>query len=152
MMGRSEDPVNHAILPIFRYFLNAFLSPQTQGWRLGFATAVGTWGDARGLAIANAAQNFIAAVLRGRPVPIKYHDPLNLDQRTHTTTDEKELLAIIKHMRNDDTAQARDAISRLTHGQVKANIVREGLVLASHFQATGSLQKLRKPITLRAVS
>jgi len=152
MTDGATDPVSDALLPVFRHFLSAFLSPETQGWRLGFATAVGTWGDGRGLAIANGAQNFVAVVLQSRPVSIGFCDPLDLNKRIQTTADENELLDIITHMRNDETARARDAILRLTHGQIRANIVREGLVLAGHFQATGPRSKSQTSITLRAVS
>jgi hypothetical protein len=106
MTDGATDPVSDALLPVFRHFLSAFLSPETQGWRLGFATAVGTWGDARGLAIANAAQNFVAVVLQNRPVSIGFCDPLDLNKRAQTTADENELSDIITHWQQSHSTRS----------------------------------------------
>ena len=128
VMPRAEqlDTVNKARLPVLRHFLNAFLAPETLGWRVGLATATGTWGEARGLAIANAIQAFVAAVLKCRPVPVCYQDPLDLHARKLLSADEIDLLALISAMRRDRTDQARTLVERLTGGQVRAAVVRFG--------------------------
>jgi hypothetical protein len=146
------DVVNKGLLPVMRHFLNAFLRPDSLGWRTAMAAAVGTWGEARGLAIAYSMQAFLAAVLKGRPVPINYADPLDIVARTRLTADEIDLLALIASMRRDQTASARDIIARVTGGKVDAAIVRTGLQLAGMLDPAGDRRK--KPIRpkLRAVS
>ncbi|MEM9787173.1 MAG: hypothetical protein AAF801_11775 [Pseudomonadota bacterium] len=146
------DAASKALLPVMRHFLNAYLHPETLGWRTGFATATGTWGEARGLAIANAVQTFLSAVLLNRPVPLRYNDPLDVDARKHLTTDEVELLALIAAMRADKTDHARTIIARLTGGSVKAAIVRTGLSLATILDPTAARPARTKRPVLRAVT
>ena len=121
------DPVNQAILPVMRHFLNAFLQPETFGWRPALTVAIGIWGESRGLAIANRMQIFVKAVLRARPLPVTYKDPLDILARGELTSDEVDLLTLIANMRADRTGDARDIISRLTGGKIDTAIVRSGL-------------------------
>jgi len=146
------DAVNKALLPVMRHFLNAFLDPQTLGWRAALATASGTWGEARGLAIANAVQTFLSAVLNSRPVPLQYSNPLDLDKRTHLTTDEVDLLALISNMRANKTPQSRAIIARLTGGEIKSAVVRSGLTLAGLLDPSGDQPKATKRPRLHAVT
>ena len=57
------DLVNQALLSIPRNFLDAYLVPEKLGWRYGLAVSGNTWGEARGLAIANHCQLFVGAIL-----------------------------------------------------------------------------------------
>ena len=147
------DPVNAKLLPVLRHFLNAFLAPETYGWRHGYAAASGTWGQARGLAIADAMQAFLAAVLQNRPVPFIYADPLDLKERQTLLPDEVEFLALITCMRSDRTSQARIIIGRLTGGMVPAAVVRTGLSLASLLDPDQPVvRQTKRPAKLRVVS
>lgn len=143
------DAVNKALLPVMRHFLNAFLDPETLGWRAALAVAAGTWGEARGLAIAHAVQTFLSAVLNSRPVPLRYSDPLNLEDRQRLTSDEVDLLALIANMRAEKTQQSRIIITRLTGGEVKAVVVRTGLSLARMLDPTGEKPAVSKRPVLR---
>ena len=58
------DLTSKSILPIIRYFYLSLNEPFSHGWRHGFDCAVGTWGQNRGLAIANATQKFVYDLLR----------------------------------------------------------------------------------------
>jgi len=135
------DAVNRALLPVIRHFLDALLAPQTMGWRTALATASGTWGEARGLAIANAVQMFLTAVLRNRPVPLRYSDPLDLKDRLRLTSDEVDLLALIASMRSDTTPQSRVIIARLTGGEIRSEVVRTGLSLAALLEPTDAQRR-----------
>ena len=146
------DAVNKALLPVIRHFLNAFLDPQTLGWRAALATAAGTWGEARGLAIANAVQAFLSAVLNSRPVPLVYCNPLDLDARTGLTLDEVDLLALIAMMRADKTPQSRESIARLTGGSILSSVVRPGLSLAILLDPSGYKPAAKKRPALRCVT
>lgn len=151
MTHNDLDPIERAILPVLRHFLHAFQEPGSLSWRIGFATAVGTWGEARGLAIANAAQNFVAASLQARGVPIRYADPLDLNQRKELTLDEHAMLGVMTQMRNDNSAAARLQIEALIGSQIRANVIRTGLVLASHFQSQTQPRAQVKAPALKAV-
>ncbi|WP_045998088.1 hypothetical protein [Loktanella sp. S4079] len=125
------DVVSGALLPIVRHFLNAYLNPESFGWRHAYGASAEVWGEARGLAIAHGVQQFLSAVLKARPVPVAYMDPLDIDQRETLTHDEVDLLGLIAAMRADKTAQARETIMRLTGGQVPTQLVESGLKLAA---------------------
>ncbi|WP_245540930.1 hypothetical protein [Octadecabacter antarcticus] len=125
------DAVSKALLPVVRHFLNAFLRPDTQGWRYAFAAASGTWGEARGLSIAHDTQKFLETILRSRPVPLTYCDPLDIDVSEHLTADEVDVLSLIAAMRADRTPQAREILASLTGGHIPPRIVEQGLSLAA---------------------
>lgn len=140
------DAVSKALLPVIRHFLNAFLCPDLQGWRYAFAAASGTWGEARGLSIAHGAQMFLETVLRSRPVPLAYSDPLDVDARQHLTPDEVDLLSLIAAMRADRTPQAREILVRLTGGHIPPRIVEQGLSLAAQLDPdTGEWKPFKRP-------
>lgn len=146
------DTVNKALLPVIRHFLNAYLHPDTLGWRTGFAAAIGTWGEARGLAIANAVQVFLSSVLLNRPVPLRYNDPLDVDARQRLTPDEIDLLAMITAMRTDRTQDARRIVQRVTGGEVKAAVVRTGLALSVILDPSEAKPKRVKRPALQVVT
>jgi antitoxin component of RelBE/YafQ-DinJ toxin-antitoxin module len=154
LMPRADqlDLVNKALLPVVRHFLTAFLDPQSMGWRAALAAAAGTWGEARGLAIANAVQIFLSAVLNSRSAPLDYSDPLDIDARLQLTSDEVDLLALIAMMRAEKTKQARMIATRLTGGHVEAAVVRAGLSLAVMLDPSAQKPAHSKKPTLMAVS
>ncbi len=131
------DAVSSALLPVVRHFLDAFLRPESFGWSKALPVAVGVWGEGRGLSIANGVQVFLAALLKNRPVPVIYIDPLDIGKRHKLTSDEVDILALVAAMRADKTAQARDIITRLTGGEIPERLVRTGLKLAMQLDPTG---------------
>lgn len=139
------DPTSRALLPVMRNVLNAYLSPETLGWRHALAAAVGTWGEPRGLAIANHVQSFLGAVLSSRPVPLIFADPMDLEARKQLTHDESILLALLTAMGREETPRARDLIARLTGGRVEAAIVRSGLSLVARLDPMGTPKPIPRP-------
>jgi hypothetical protein len=138
------DVVSRALLPVVRHFLNAFMQPDSQGWRLAFASASATWGEARGLSIANGTQTFLSTVLRARPVPLAYCDPLDIDARQHLTLDEGDVLSLLAAMRADETPKAREILARLTGGHIPSRIVSQGLLLAAQLDSDGEVLRSSK--------
>ena len=151
-LASQLDPVNKALLPVMRHFLNAFLTPESLGWRPALTAAVGTWGEGRGLAIAHSMQTFLSAVLKARPVPVAHNDPLDILSRGYLTSDEVDLLALIASMRTDRTGAARDIIARMTGGKVDAAIVRSGLELSCLLGSATDRPKQPFRPKLRAIS
>lgn len=126
---QSLDPVSRNLLPILRHFLTGLQEPASTGWQNAYGIAAEVWGEGRGLAVAFRAQKFLAALLRSRSVPLRHADPLCPEDRLTLTDDECLLLALLSHMRDDETAQARDMLAALTCGRVEAAVVRTGLEL-----------------------
>ena len=145
------DAVSKALLPVVRHFLDAFLKPDTRGWRYAFAAASGTWGEARGLSIAHDTQMFLETILRTRPVPLAYCDPLDVDVREHLTVDEVDVLSLIAAMRANKTPQAREILVRITGGQIPPRIVEQGLSLAARLDPDTNKSKLPKRPQLEVV-
>ena len=133
-------PVNKAMLPVIRHFLNALLKPKTMGWRIAQTAAIGTWGEARGLAIAYDTQKFLSAVLMCRSVPLDFNDPLDLGLRDQLKGDEVAILGLLSAMRADETARARARVLYLTQGQMRAVVVQSALKLAKRldFDTSGA--------------
>lgn len=125
----SLDPVEQSLLPVFRYFLLSFQDNDGQGWRLAFSVAAETWGEARGLAIAHRAQTFLSALLQNRAVPFQSADPLCLKERAEVTKDEADLLALLSHMRADETGAARNILRNLVGERCHSATVKTGLQL-----------------------
>ncbi len=146
------DRVSGALLPIIRHFLDAFQRPESLGWRHANSTSIGVWGEARGLSIANGVQIFLAAVLKNRPVPVRYIDPLNIDERKKLTLDEIDILTLLSVMRSDQTARAREIIIGLTGGQIPDQIVRSGLKLAQQLDSNSYISSRTKTPKLTLVS
>lgn len=145
------NPVERTVLTVMRHYLNAFITPETQGWRHAMAAATGVWGEARGLAIANAIQEFLSTVLQHRPVPLRYSDPLDLIARGYVTQDEDAVLSLIANMRHDRVALARDMIGHLTDGRIHAQVVRTGLNLANRLDPCADKGPPQKRPHLRIV-
>lgn len=145
----SLSPVDRAVLPVMRHFLDAFSEPETFAWRTGYSIAIQRWGEARGLAIANAVQVFLVSVLSKRPVPLQYNDPLDVEARQTLTQDEADLLVLLEQLRQDSARPARETIAKLTGGHVRASIVQAGLKLSqllgpdTHVRSSQPRPKLR---------
>lgn len=141
------DPVSRNLLPILRHFVEALQTPSSAGWRVAYATAVEIWGEARGLAIAHRMQAFVAAVLQNRPVPLHCNPPPDIDARDTLTEDETLMIALLRHMRADQTASARMTVQALAAGRTPSAVVRAGLVLRDILD--GPQQAPRAPIRAR---
>jgi len=128
---RLEDllPVEQRLLPVLRHFLCSLQGDAPRAWQLAYGTAAEVWGEARGLAIAHRAQAFLSALLNSRPVPLRHADPLCPEARLQLTEDEHALLALLMHMRADETAPARNWLANLTGGRVEAAVVHTALDL-----------------------
>ena len=146
------DPVSRHLLPVLRYFLSALQSPDGQSWRFAYSAAAEIWGEARGLAVAHRTQNFLSALLKSRPVPLRHADPLCLEARAELTEDECLLMALLTRMRADETAQARDMLAALTGGRIAAAAVRTGLELSAVLDAPSGKRRGRQAPVLRAVT
>ena len=144
-------PVSKAVLPIVRHFLNALSQPNSFGWRIAQTIAVGTWGEARGLAIAYDTQKFLTALLLYRKVPLSFNDPLNLELRDQLQNDEVAILNLLIAMQADKTAQARVCVLYLTQGQMRADVVKSALILAKRLEFNTSNLNTRKRPTLRII-
>ena len=125
------DPMSQALLPVIRYFYLALRVPASHGWRHGFDCAIGTWGQERGLVIANATQKFIYDLLRCGQSAVHFFDPLDIDMRNIVAPDEKTVLRLLICMRKDETGKAREIISMLHQGHIDPVFVRHGLELAA---------------------
>ena len=144
-------PVSKAVLPIVRHFLNALSQPNSFGWRIAQTIAVGTWGEARGLAIAYDTQKFLTALLLYRKVPLSFNDPLNLELRDQLQNDEVAILNLLIAMQADKTAQARVCVLYLTQGQMRADVVKSALILAKRLEFNTSNLNTRKRPALRII-
>lgn len=144
-------PVSKAVLPIIRHFLNALSEPKSFCWRIAQTIAVGTWGEARGLAIAYDTQKFLTALLLYRKVPLNFNDPLNLELRDQLQNDEVAILKLLIAMQADQTAQARVCVLYLTQGQMRAAVVQSALTLAKRLEFNTSNLNTPKRPTLRIV-
>lgn len=137
------DQMSKGLLPVLRYFHLSLHEPLSHGWRHGFEAAVGTWGQDRGLAIAQAAQKFVYDLMRCCQTPLHFNDPLDIDKRCALTSDERVVLTLLIYMRRDDVKNARDMISRLHQGQIDPVFVRHGLALSAILDGTPS--RVRRP-------
>ena len=126
------DPVMRELLPVLRYFYLAFTQPTSNFWRHGYQAAIGTWGEARGLAIAHAGQKFVHDLTGCGLVMPAFIDPLNIEKRDILTSDEARILLLLCYMGADDVARARDIIASLNQGRVDPTLVRHGLALSAH--------------------
>lgn len=123
------DLISKTHLPVLRHFLNAFSDPETQAWRQGYKQAQVIWGEARGLAIADATQAFIAALLKSKPTAVSFHDPLDISQRCKLTADEAAILSLLSLMRSDNAQSARITLLSLTAGRADPAVIQSGLRL-----------------------
>ena len=134
------DPVTRALMPVLRYFHLAIITSASGGWRHGYEAAIGTWSEARGLAIAHAAQKFVYDLARcGLVAPI-FKDPLDLVARETISSDEARILLLLHYMQTDDTARAWDLISHMHQGQIDPCFVRHGLALSAKLDANAPVR------------
>lgn len=91
-------------------------------------------------------------MLKYRPVPVSYIDPLDIDEREKLTTDEVDILALLTAMRSDKTEHARNIILRLTGGQIPNRIVETGLKLARQLDPVGQAIPRGRALRLELVT
>ena len=130
------DQTSKGLLPVLRYFHLALHEPSSHGWRHAFETAVGTWGQDRGLAIAQATQKFVYDLMRCCQSPLHFNDPLDIDERDALTSDEQAVLTLLIYMRGDDVENARDMIAKLHQRRIDPGFVRHGLALSAMLDGT----------------
>lgn len=127
------DEFELGLLPLMRHFLASFETPALQSWGLAYAIAVERWGETIGLTVAHRLQKVIRAVLEARNHSVSFHDPLTPASREFATRDEVSLLLMLRHMRRDETAEARDAVYEISSGKMDPRVIRAGLAFASRF-------------------
>lgn len=132
------DAFELGLLPVLRHLLVNYQRPETQSWIRAQTIAVERWGETVGLAACHRMQGVIRCLWDVREGKIAFMDPLDLKQRGYVTEDEETCLWMLHYMRRDNTAKARDAVERLTHGLMDPHLVREGLKLAARFPAAGT--------------
>lgn len=137
------DETEQGLLVVMRHFLTSFAQPASQAWTLAFGLAAERWGLSEGPARAQALLAVLMALRAGQGAaqpdagrgPLAFTDPLSLTARAFMTPDEAAVMALIHAMRRDRTAQAREALGRLTGGRMDVGVIRAGLALAAHFPA-----------------
>jgi len=144
------DPFETRLVSIMRHFVTAANAPGSQAWHRAFIIAAENWGEAHGLAVAHTLWPVVREVLELRSGDFTSNDPLDLDTRDLLSADEAQFIAMLHHMRRDDTAKARDAVEALTHGQMDPDLIRAGLSFADRFPS-GARQRLRGAPALRVV-
>lgn len=135
------DDFERGLLAVTRHLVMSTNEAATQAWQHAFALAVERWGEDRGLAIAYNLHKVIRAVIDCRDDGLNVSDPLCLEGRELLTEDEENLLGMLHHMRRDNTANARDAVDRLTNGRMDPYVIRAGLSLANRFPSGHERQR-----------
>jgi len=144
------DPFETRLLAVTRHLVTTSRAPDSQAWHRGFVIAAETWGEAQGLAVAYALWPVVREVLALRGDDFACNDPLDLDTRDLLTADEAQFLAMLHHMRRDETNRARDAVDALTLGRMDPELIRAGLSFSDRFPS-GARQRLRGAPALRVV-
>ncbi|MFP7675192.1 hypothetical protein ACG74X_17730 [Marivita sp. S0852] len=131
-----NDPVDRALLPILRHAVYAFTCPERCAWRSAYMIAAERWGEPRGLALAHATIDLVSAVL-SKDITLEIQDPLDVQQRSEVTEQEHQILLMVRFMRQQDKANARNVMMQLCDGHIYAAVVRAALALASRLDHTG---------------
>lgn len=129
------DALEIGILPVLRQFMMSFEDPDAQSWQNAYLIAVEKWGETFGLALAHSLLKVIKYVRVQRRNGFCFHDPLCLKARRTVTSDEAALIAMLHHMRRDQTSEARIAVEELTQGLLDPDVIRSGLSFAHRFPA-----------------
>lgn len=144
------DSFEVRLVSVMRHFVTAANAPGSQAWHRGFVIAAENWGETHGLAVAHALWPVVREVLALRQGDFAFNDPLDLDTRDLLTADEAQFIAMLHHMRRDETGKARDAVDALTRGQMDPDLIRAGLSFADRFPS-GARHRLRGTPSLRVV-
>ncbi|NIZ13647.1 hypothetical protein [Phaeobacter sp. HF9A] len=144
------DPFETRLIAVMRHFLTTAAAPGSQAWHRGFVVAAETWGETHGLAVAYALWPVVRELLALRGGDVAYKDPLDLDLRDFLSPDEAQFIAMLHHMRRDETPEARDAVEALTRGRMEPALIRAGLSFADRFPS-GARNRLRGTPELRLV-
>lgn len=144
------DPFEERLLSILRHLLTEALAPGAASWHRACVIAGETWGEQQGLAIPHALWPVVRELVALRGAGFAFNDPLDIDMRGLVTVDESQLLAMLHHMRRDETRPARDAVETLTEGRMDPDLIRAGLSFADRFPS-GARQRLRGHPGLRVV-
>lgn len=131
------DAFELGLLPVMRHMLTSFVTPESHAWFRAQTIAVERWGENIGLSVCFRLQSVVRMLIEARGPTVLFIDPLDVDQREFISEDEETLLWTLHYMRRDCTAKARNAVEKLTHGQMDPHLIREGLKFAARFPATG---------------
>ncbi len=150
LVAYGFDAFEETLLPILRHLLTEAVAPGHAGWHRAFVIAGENWGEQQGLVVAYALWPVVRELISLRGVSFAFNDPLDIDLRGFVTTDESQLLAMLHHMRRDETAAARDAVEEVTQGRMEPELIRAGLSFADRCPS-GARQRLRGQPALRVV-
>jgi len=145
------DSFEIGLLSCLRHFLTSLSDPESQAWQTAYLTAAERWGETIGFGAAQAILKVVRATLDIRTAGLIFNDPLEIDARDYVTEDEYMLIAMLHHMRRDNTTKARTAVDALTHGRMDPYVIRAGLSLARRFPHGQSGQMPARRPLLRVV-
>ncbi|WP_412563194.1 hypothetical protein [Thalassobius sp. MITS945101] len=132
------DSFELGLLPVLRHLLTSFHSPESHAWFRAQTVSVERWGENVGLAVCFRLQALVRMLMEARGPTLLFIDPLDVEQRCFISADEETLLWMLHYMRRDRTPKARDAVEKLTRGQMDPHLIREGLKFAARFPAAGT--------------
>lgn len=144
----SDDEQGY--LALARHFLTTFADPASQAWVPAFTIAQERFGP-QGGAIALGLQGLISQLLKLRPLPFRFHDPLSMDVRGFVTPEEHSLILLLRAMTLDVTAEARRHVVVLTGGRLDPSLIRTGLALAKALPRASASVRIDKHAGLRLV-
>lgn len=129
-VATPPDSLDAGLLAVARHFMVTLAQPANQSWHSALTIATERWGAERGPQIAMALFALLQALERARPAPLRHCDPLCLAQRARITPEEAALLALLRAMARDLTAEARRQVAALTGGRLDPGVIRAGLAVA----------------------
>ncbi|MEM9247837.1 MAG: hypothetical protein AAGB05_03960 [Pseudomonadota bacterium] len=127
------DAFEEGLLPIARHFWLAISRKDTVAWHRAYTIAAERYGERIGFPLGHQLAKIMRILKDLRGSGLEILDPLDLAQKSQVTNDEALLVAMIHHMRRDETPSARNAVDALTEGRMDPEIIRAGLHLASRF-------------------
>lgn len=133
--NQGFDEFETALVPVLRHFMTAFTRPDSQAWQFAYSIAAERLGENIGLSAAQAMLKLLRALFQRHPEGVSFRDPLDKAKRDTLTRDEATIIAMLHHMRRDNTAPARQALYDLTDGRMDPGVIRAGLSFARRFHS-----------------
>lgn len=127
------DDFELGLLAVLRHFSKSYEVPEQQAWQHAYMIAAERWGERIGLSTAYALIKVIQAVSRCRPNGLCVQDPLCPNAKISVTSDEDAFIAMLHHMRRDETQHARMSIQSLAFGRNDPAIIHAALSFAHRF-------------------
>lgn len=147
------DQLEKELLPVVRRLVRTLQTNDASGLSRTYDRAVHQWGDPIGLSIAHLLQRLLSELTKCRGAALECFYPRDRAELQYISQDEYNLLAMLHHMRRDETSCARCFAEELTHGNVGSKAVRTGWTFAKRYSpgAIPSARNTRKSVRLRVV-